>query len=186
MTVFANDAAEAYGDPITRFERFTILAGNHVLFVIDRIAGREPVTTVWHWLLNNRDGELDWKLLPPDRLVARRGEAGMKFFHLGEHTAPTGPAYGFVHDAYHPFPNQKGEGAPGSGLQFNWRETAPTRERTVIHAIALDAYGPVSQWHLRRDPHCTLAGMREERELQCVESGFVVSEKKNRRIGQTA
>jgi len=180
VTIFANDAAEAYGGPITRFERFTILAGSHALFVVDRIASSEPVKTVWHWLFNNRDGEFDWKLLPPDRIVARRGEAGMKLFHLGENTAPSGPAYGFVHDAYHPLPNRKGEGAPGSGLQFNWRETAPLRERTVIHAIALDAYGPVSQWHLRREPHCTLAGRDEEWELQCVETGFVVSEKKTR------
>lgn len=180
VTAFANDAAEAYGDPITRFERFTILAGSHALFVIDRIAAREPVTAAWHWLFNNRDGELDWKLLPPDRIVARRGEAGMKLFHLGENTVPQGPVYSYVHDAYHALPNRKGEGAPGSGLQFNWRETAPAaHERTVIHAIALDAYGPVSQWHIRREPHCALAGRNEEWELQCVESGFVVTEKKS-------
>lgn len=177
VTAFGNDAAEAYGAPITRFERFTILCGEHVLFVVDRIDSSEPVTAVWNWLLNNRDGELEWKLLPPDRLVARRGSVGMKLFHLGEESAPQGPFYGHVHDAYHPLPGQKGEGAPGSGMQFRWQEHSARTGRTAVHAIALDSYGPVSQWHLRTEEGIALKGQREEWVLAVENSGFLITEK---------
>ena len=46
-----------YLDPIQRFTRFWLLAGSNVLFVVDRIEATQPVTTVWNWLVNNRDGQ---------------------------------------------------------------------------------------------------------------------------------
>ena len=180
MTVFANDAAEAYGAPIRRFERFALLCGEHVLFLVDRIESSEPVTAIWNWLLNNRDGELEWKLLPPDRLVARRGPAGMKLFHIGAaDDFPQGPFYGHVHDAYHPLPGQKGEGAPGSGLQFRWLERSDRTSRRVVHAIALDDYGPVTQWHLQTGAAIVLKGRAEEWALAFGDSGEMLVSEKN-------
>ena len=180
VTIFANDAAEAYGAPIRRFERFALLCGEHVLFLVDRIESSEPVTAIWNWLLNNRDGELEWKLLPPDRLVARRGPAGMKLFHIGAaDDFPQGPFYGHVHDAYHPLPGQKGEGAPGSGLQFRWQERSDRTSRRVVHAIALDDYGPVTQWHLQTGAAIVLKGRAEEWALAFGDSGEMLVSEKN-------
>jgi hypothetical protein len=84
----------------------------------------------------------------PDRLVARRGDAGIKLFHLGG-GGLTGPLYAYVHDAYHPLPNQRGEGKPGSGLLIRWQEREGRAVRTVVHAIAVDDYGTIAGWHLR-------------------------------------
>ncbi len=149
LRVLASEASAAYGPPITRFARFTILCGAHVVFVIDHIKSDQPVYTQWNWLLNNRDGELDLELAGPDRIVARRGDAGMKLFSLsGGRVTRT---WAHVHDAYHTQPGQMGEGRPGSGHLLHWREPNATTERMTLHAIALDGYGEVARWHLRSE-----------------------------------
>ena len=105
--------------------------------------------TTWNWLLNNRDEGLDLKLFRPDRLVARRGDAGLKLFHLAG-GAIGGPVYAHVHDAYHPLPNQNSEGKPGSGMLIRWAERAAQTERVAVHAVAVDHYGAIAGWHLRQ------------------------------------
>jgi len=148
VKVIGSDAAGLYGAPMTAFLRFWLLMGEHALFVVDHITSERPVHTTWNWLFNNRDGQLDLKIVPPDRLVARRGDAGMKLFHLAGGVLQ-GPVYAHVHDAYHPLPNQLSEGKPGSGMLMRWSERNAQTSRTVVHAIAVDDYGSVAGWHLR-------------------------------------
>lgn len=150
VRVAGSDAAGAYGLPVASFKRFWLLGGAHALFVIDHIETVERVHTTWNWLLDNRDGGLDLKLFPPDRLVARRGGVGLKMFHLSD-AAMTGPHYGFVHDEYHPLPAQRGEGRPGSGVLLRWRERTAATSRVVVHAFAMDELGLVAGWHLQRE-----------------------------------
>jgi hypothetical protein len=149
VKVIGSDAAELYGSPITSFRRFWILCGGQALFIVDSITSAQPVRTTWNWLLNNRDGELDLKVVHPDRLVVRRGDAGMKLFHLGG-AAIQGPIYAYVHDDYNILPGQPYEAKAGSGILMRWHERAARQERVVVHAIALDDYGSIASWHLRQ------------------------------------
>jgi len=150
VSVIGSEASALYGDPIQDFSRILILCGSHALFVVDRIVASRPVTTRWHWLLNNRDNELQLKVVPPDRAVARRGNAGLKLFHLNDATIGE-PENAYVHDAYHPLPARRGEGLPGSGKLLTWRERMPATSRTAVHAIAIDGYGPIASWHLKSE-----------------------------------
>lgn len=148
VCAIGSEVAAAYGVPLRTFERFWILCGAHALFIVDKIESTEPVRTTWNFLLNNRDGQLGLKQPADDRLVARRGDAGMKLFHLGGgRTRP--PRYAYVHDAYHPLPDQLGEGRPGSGLLVQWTEPQDATSRTVIHAIAMDDSATIAGWHLK-------------------------------------
>jgi hypothetical protein len=148
VTVVGSDAAALYGPMIREFTRFWILCGSHALFVVDRITATKPVRTAWHWLLNNRDGGLNLKIVQPDRLVARRGAAGLKLFHQGDGKFH-GLEHGYVHDVYHPHPAGQGEGKPGSGALVTFREPQAAKARTAIHAMAMDSYGMVAGWHLK-------------------------------------
>lgn len=150
VTAMGSEVAALYGKPIMEFSRFWFLCGPHALFVVDRILSSEPVKTTWNWLLNNRDGTLDLKIISPDRLVARRGDAGIKLLHLGGGNL-RGPIHAYIHDTYHTAPGQRGEGTPGSGQLVHWTEKSPLRERTVVHAICVDHYGPVAGWHFRAE-----------------------------------
>jgi len=149
VRVIGSDAAAAYGRPIERFARFVFLCGSHAVFIVDHIVSARPVRTRWHWLLNNRDGELDLKVAGKDRVVARRGNAGMKLFSLSGGSFDQRWAH--VNDAYHCMPGQMGEGRPGSGILLRWTEAESCTERLVIHAIVLDTCGTIAGWHLRRD-----------------------------------
>lgn len=148
VSVVASESASMYGEPITAFTRCWILCGSNVLFIVDRVTSSAPVRTNWNFLLNNRDDLLDLKQPARDRIVARRGAAGMKLFHLGGGSV-SGPTHAFVHDAYHPLPNQLGEGRSGSGALLRWSEPKPATDRTVVHAIAIDDPGSVAGWHLK-------------------------------------
>ncbi|UFH57977.1 heparinase II/III family protein [Spirosoma sp. KNUC1025] len=154
VSVVGSEVGTAYGAPIKRgstgrFSRFWLMAGSNVLFVVDRIEATQPVTTVWNWLVNNRDGQAKVDS-QPKCLTVRRNEAGMKLFHLGS-AQLSHPVYGYVHDAYHVEPNQYGEGKPGSGLLYRWTETAPAVTRTVVHAIALDEAIGLDRWQLQQE-----------------------------------
>ena len=149
VTALGSEAGRLYGAPIETFARFWFLCGEHVLFIVDAITSSQPVRTTWNWLLNNRDGGLELEVVKPDHCIARRGDAGLKLFHLGPGTL-SGPTYAYVHDAYHPLPNQRGEGRPGSGLRMQWQEHDAGTDRVVAHAIAVDSYGAIKGWHVTR------------------------------------
>lgn len=151
VSVVGAEVSAAYGAPIRQFTRLWLLAGSHVLFVVDRIEATQPVTTIWNWLVNNRDGQAQVED-QSNCLTVRRNDAGMKLFH--RIVGPTGgtalghPVYGYVHDAYHVEPSGRGEGRPGSGLLYRWTETTPQLTRTVVHAIALDDAYQLDAWQL--------------------------------------
>lgn len=148
ITVIASEVADLYGAQLKEFTRFWFLCGSHALFIVDRIAASHPTKITWNWLLNNRDNQLNLKLVQPDRAVARRGSAGVKLFHLGRGLLQQ-PRYAYVHDAYHPLSCQLGEGRSGSGVLLRWIDSHPTTFSVTIHAIAVDDPGAISGWHLK-------------------------------------
>jgi hypothetical protein len=150
VTAMGSEVAAVYGSPIQEFSRFWLLCGTHVLFIIDHIRSSQPVRTTWNWLLNNRDGQLQMKTFRPDRIVARRGEAGMKLFHLAGGKMH-GPTYAHIHDAYHPLPAELGDGAPGTGMLMHWTEKSALCERIAAHAVCMDHYGTIAGWHLKSE-----------------------------------
>jgi hypothetical protein len=146
VSVAGAEVSAAYGDPIRQFTRLWLMAGSHVLFIVDQIEASQPVTTIWNWLVNNRDGRTIIES-QANGLTVRRNEAGMKLFHCGNGQIGH-PVYGYVHDAYHVEPAQLGEGRPGSGLLYRWTEATPALHRTVVHAIALDDSFRLDTWQL--------------------------------------
>jgi hypothetical protein len=152
------DCAAAYGEPLMRFARFWLLCGDHVLFLVDRIESVRPVQTTWHWVLDNRDGRLLHKTGPTRNLLIRRGDAGMKLFHLGSGDFQ-GPRYGFLHDWYSPEPDQAGEGRNGTALAYSVTDPERRSAATTAHAIGMGGFGGTASWHLAPRDH---AGARLE------------------------
>ncbi|NBB21987.1 hypothetical protein GVN20_21700 [Runella sp. CRIBMP] len=146
VSVVGAEVGKAYGQPIQEFSRFWVLAGSHVLFIIDRISADEPVTNLWNWVVNNRDQKAVWQKAN-NCLMVKKNEAGMKLFH-GGNGSWSFPVYGFLHDAYHPEPNQLGEGRSGDSLLFRFTEKEKSKARTVIHVIALDEPNLLEKWQL--------------------------------------
>ncbi|MBC7920062.1 MAG: heparinase II/III family protein [Ferruginibacter sp.] len=174
VRVVGAEVAAAYGEPIRQFTRLWLLAGAHVLFVVDRIEAARPVTTTWNWLVNNRDGRAVVES-QPNCLTIRRHGAGLKLAH-GGHARLDHPVNAYVHDAYHVEPAQPGEGRPGSGLLYRWTETTPAPSRTVVHAIAMDEACRLDTWQLVTSPQSyTLANDTQQWTLDTGEAFRLVS-----------
>ena len=163
ISVIGSEVGKAYGNPIQNFSRFWILAGSSVVFIIDQISADYPVTTLWNWVVNNREGKTVWKILPSPSgrgqgvgLEVHKNNAGMKLFHGGNGSFSY-PVHGFLHDAYHPEPNQLGEGRSGDSFVFRFTEKEKLTTRTVVHAIALDEPNSLINWNLSiKDNNYTL------------------------------
>ena len=163
VSLIGSEAAPLYGAPLRSFTRLWVLCGAHALFIIDRIEAEVPVRTTWHWLTNNRDGLLELKLGRPDRILARRGNAGLKLAHFAGGNMG-GPIYANVHDAYHPLPSQRGEGAPGSGLIIRWTESTPTTSRTSVHGLCFDDHAAILGWNLKAENQTYVLDGPDQRE----------------------
>jgi hypothetical protein len=146
LSIYGAEVGKAYGQPIETFARFWILCGSNALFIIDRIIATQPVTTLWNWVVNNQDGQTKWDKNGTN-LTIKRQNSGMKLFH-GGNGAWSFPVHGFLHDAYHPEPNQLGEGRSGGSLLFRFTEKDSKAVRTVVHAIALDTPNKLNDWQL--------------------------------------
>lgn len=171
ISVIGSEVGKAYGNPIQNFSRFWILAGSHVLFIIDQISADYPVTTLWNWVVNNRDGKTVWQK-DKNCLTIKKNKAGMKLFHGGNGLFSF-PVHGFLHDAYHPEPNQLGEGSSGDSFIFRFTEKEKLSTRTVVHAIALDEPNLLTNWNLEiNENNYTLKSDTRKWTLQINDDSF--------------
>lgn len=172
MTAINSDAADVYGKyckPIQRAQRTWILCGANSIFLIDRIVSKESIAVQASFLLNNREGELQTQVVTPRHLIFSRGDVAIKFvlvsaisrnyfwhprspLYLDGKNPDTGATFSqrhsYVHEFYHPQPNQKGQGAEESGKIYAWT-TPIAREHLLIYAIAMDNIKHIGDWQVK-------------------------------------
>lgn len=168
ITAIKSDAADVYGKPIQKAQRTWILSGANCIFLVDRIKSKQSVAVKASFLLNNREGKLRTQAITPRQLLFRRGDVAIKFvlvaavsrnyfwypytpLYLDGKNNDTGAtfsqSYGYVHDCYHPQPNQRGQGAEGSGIIYTW--TTPfAREHLLVYAIVMDNIEHILDWQI--------------------------------------
>ncbi|WP_341228417.1 heparinase II/III family protein [uncultured Arcticibacterium sp.] len=147
VSVLGAEVGSAYGKPIKSFSRLWVLAGSHTLFIIDEVKADYPVTTVWNWVVNNKDRNTKWES-QGNSLTVEKGNAAMRLMH-GGNTNTAFPVFGFLHDSYHTEPNQLGEGRSGDSLIFRFTENEKRKNRRVVHTIALDEPEKLGQWSFK-------------------------------------
>ncbi len=154
--IISSDSAAAYGEHFSRCERSFVAAFPNVLFIVDRIKSDIEIKLISHFVLNNRENQLKVHEADPYRLVLRRGDGGIKFFTFlldGDELKPDGLTlsrrWGFIHDNYHPLPNQIGQGKEGSATIYDYTSNELSKEFTVVHAIAMDGTETVKGWHIK-------------------------------------
>ncbi|NDP20031.1 MAG: heparinase [Paludibacter sp.] len=175
VSVIGADAAQLYGAPLRTFTRFFVLCGSHALFIVDHIKSDEPLKTTWNFLLNNRDGLLDYQLNSQNMITARRGDAGVKITHFAKDNR-VGPIYALMHDAYHTLSGQWTEGKPGSAILMRWVEQKPTLNRTVVHALAIDDFAGIAGWESKFENNSYSIESTDRNEkwmLQIAEDGTI-------------
>ena len=155
VLVVASDMAGLYDDIIRKAARFWIMKLPHMLFVIDIVEAEEPVGLCSHFVGNNRNNELKVHIYNPHRLVFRRGEEALKLFEIYSETdgriSDTNLEFDwtYVHDYYHPLPNQAGQGKEGSGLTYLWKSAEEGKKQIRIHSLAMEREADIKKWHVR-------------------------------------
>jgi hypothetical protein len=150
FTAVASDAAQAYGAPVTKAERMVVSVLPNVLFIIDNIEADEPILVEENFLLNNRDNLLNQHIASATRLVFRRGLAAIKLIQaMAEPSTQFSFSWGYVHDAFHPLPNQNGQGKEGSGLIFTHKSATAACKHVLVYAIPMAAETAIKQWHVK-------------------------------------
>lgn len=165
VSVLASDAAELYGAPLQKFNRFIILCGSNALFVVDQIESSQPVYTSWNWLMNNRDGKLDYQFSRPAHISAVRGDAGLKITNYAFKKNLDGPVFALVHDAYQILSGQFSEGTPGTGILMRFKETEAQNSRIVVHTISMDTPGAIDGWQSNQEGESYSLESKDRNEL---------------------
>lgn len=151
ISAIAADSAAVYGDPVEQFTRIWLLIGEKLLIVCDRFTFSRPCRIEWNWSLNNRDGALEFDIMSPWQLCARRGSAGIRVVHMSDQSAFMGPLYSVMHDHYHPEPAQHGEGRPGSACLFRWTSSPCAEGGSFVHAFLMDSARDIELWSAATD-----------------------------------
>ncbi len=165
--VLASDCAAAYGAAndhghFKRCERVFICRLPDVIFIIDRIEADLPVKVVSHFIANNRENKLDLHIADDYRIVLRRGDAGVKFFTFADMSMSQ--RWGFVHDYYHPQPNQAGQGKEGSAHIFDYTSKEFALEHINVHAVVMSDTETIRGWHIKRHDDAIVVTSPGERE----------------------
>ena len=167
FTILASDCAAAYGavadgGHFKRCERVFICRLPDVIFIIDRIEADLPIKVVSHFVTNNRENQLDLHIADDYRIVLRRGGAGVKFFTFGDMSMSQ--RWGFVHDYYHPQPNQAGQGKEGSAYIFDYTSKEFALEHINVHAVVMSDTETIRGWHIKRRDDAIVVTSPGERE----------------------
>lgn len=146
LSVVGAECGAAYGDPIQSFRRYWFLVHAQILVVFDEITASEPVTTVWNWVVNNRDGKT-FTRKSGNQLTVCRGKSGLRMIHKGNATLGH-PVYSFMHDAYHIRPGQMGEGRSGSALVYRYTDKDSALNARALHVFLMDHPDRLDTWRI--------------------------------------
>ncbi|CAM3539489.1 heparinase II/III family protein [Occultella aeris] len=161
VTIVTSDAGAAYPDPIRSVVRTWVTRLPHAVFIIDHVLADEPVQVETHFVLNNRDGALrvdEHDLFrAPERaatLTARRNGAGARLVRAASTDGGADLAqtplrrWGYVHDYYHPEPNQVGQGREGSASIYTFATDRAATDYLAVHALTLGDADALDHWEV--------------------------------------
>ena len=150
LLIIQSDCAKAYGDEIEKAERTWLLLRDNQLMIVDRIKARVPVKTHSYFVMNNRTVS-DERIFYGKRIVLRRSGLGMKFLpmELEGVSVRMEREWTFVHDCYHPEPNNLGQGREGSGLVYHYIPEDYAAEFAAVYVIIFDTSEEIPHWHAK-------------------------------------
>lgn len=141
MQVVISDATRLYEAPVKKAVRAWILRMPDLVVVCDYVLAEEPVELITRLVANNRDNRLGMERQGEDFLTLTRGDSVLEVhqvFSQADEIRET-PAlsfdWSFLHDYYHPLPNQAGQGKEGSALVYVWTSRQQAREHRRVQVL---------------------------------------------------
>ena len=130
VTVVISDVTRMYQAPVKRMLRIWLFKLPDMVMVIDDVAAEEPIQLLTRLVANNRDNKLvtDVSGWTGELLNFRRGEETLEAKLLQNETDGVETSvkisfdWSYLHEYYHPLPNQAGQSKEGSALVYVWED----------------------------------------------------------------
>ena len=141
VQVIISDASGLYEKPVKKAVRIWIVRIPDVVVVCDYVQAEEPVEVMTRLVANNRDNKLVMERHSKDFLTLTRNDSVLEV-HQAYSTADgmeDSPEFSFdwtfLHDYYHPLPNQEGQGKEGSALTYVWTSGCKAKEHKRMQVL---------------------------------------------------
>ncbi len=141
LQIIISDASGLYEAPVERAVRIWIVRVPDMVVVCDYVQAGEPVELITRLVANNRDNQLAMERIGDDFLTLTRKDSTLKVRQvLAQADGKTDPLslsfdWSFLHDYYHPLPNQEGQGKEGSALVYVWTGEKAAKEHKRIQVL---------------------------------------------------
>lgn len=142
MQIIISDASDLYESPVRKAVRMWIVRVPDIIVVCDYVLAEEPVELLTRLVANNRDNQLVMERHSETALTFTRKDSVLEVhqaFNLvdGEpEAAELSFDWSFLHNYYHPLPNQEGQGKEGSALVYVWTSRRAAKEHRRIQVLA--------------------------------------------------
>ena len=144
LTVVISDGSDLYPAPVKRALRIWLLRLPDMVMVIDDVAATEPVKLITRFVANNRDNCLEAYDRQKHQLFLKRKGVELSINVLQNLTDEAQTEmkmsydWTYLHEYYHPLPNQKPQGREGSALTYVWEDTVEAKEHRRVHLLTPD------------------------------------------------
>lgn len=167
VQVIISDASGLYENPIKKAVRIWIVRVPDMVILCDYVQSEEPVELITRLVVNNRDNQLNMERHSSEFLTLTRKDSALEVhqaYSLADGTieSPTlSFDWSFLHNYYHPLPNQSGQGKEGSALVYLWTSEHEAKEHQRIQVLIGKCGKPDKQYEVRSKDgriHITSAG----------------------------
>ena len=141
MQVIISDGSGLYESPVQKAVRIWLVRVPDIVVVCDYVQAEEPVEFITRLVANNRDNKLVMERKGNDFLTLTRKDSVLEV-HQAYSTADgmedvTGLSFDwtYLHDYYHPLPNQDGQGKEGSALTYVWTSGQKAKEHKRMQVL---------------------------------------------------
>lgn len=141
MQVIISDGSGLYESPVQKAVRIWLVRVPDIVVVCDYVQADEPVEFITRLVANNRDNKLVMERKGNDFLTLTRKDSVLEV-HQAYSTVDgmedvTGLSFDwtYLHDYYHPIPNQDGQGKEGSALTYVWTSGKKAKEHKRVQVL---------------------------------------------------
>lgn len=141
MQIIISDASGLYESPVRKAVRIWLVRVPDITVVCDYVLADEPVELITRLVANNRDNQLVMERRDSDFLTLTRKDSVLEVhqvFNLAdgeEDEAKLSFDWSYLHDYYHPLPNQEGQGKEGSALVYVWTSDHEAKEHRRVQVL---------------------------------------------------
>ena len=141
MQIIISDGSGLYDSPVQKAVRIWLVRVPDIVVVCDYVQAEEPVEFMTRLVANNRDNKLLMERKSKDFLTLTRKDSVLEVHQAystvdGMEDSPElSFDWTFLHDYYHPLPNQDGQRKEGSALTYVWTSGCKAKKHKRIQVL---------------------------------------------------